>query len=113
MIYTVGNKKSYTRAIRHNRQLEPDNPSVMVKVGKEENYAGGYAFSTLQDAQQFIDQSQAANWAVFTLRADWNDTTVYFNSEVGLTLLLIDCTIQGYFEDNGTYVDFYDEKISE
>jgi hypothetical protein len=48
MIYTVGSKKAYFRALLKNGKV--------IKSGRKRGYAGGCVFRTREDARQHIDE---------------------------------------------------------
>lgn len=68
MIYTIGNEKNYKEAI--------DLHGWVHKTGKNEDYEGGYAFRTYEDALCAIQElGQEGVWVVFGLLADWEKDT--------------------------------------
>lgn len=76
MIYTIGHKENYLKAIA-------DSPDGKIhKVGKCEpcerfpqGYEGGYAFLSIEDAQKRINEAYPERgFAVFGLLASWEDT---------------------------------------
>lgn len=73
MIYTIGNARSYLEAMRGGE--------IVHKTGKRDNYAGGYAFKTVADAERRIAEYDSAGgdyhgvFSVFGLGADWERDT--------------------------------------
>lgn len=69
-VFTVGNEEAYDHGIQ---TLGDD----FLKLGKRPNYAGGYALSSVEDAQMLIDeQDMRGTWAIYELDADWEKDTV-------------------------------------
>lgn len=77
MIYTIGHKQSYIKAIA-------DSPDGTIdKLGKQspcerfpDGYPGGYAFQSIEDAQRRIDEEYPTNgFIIFGLKADWKNDT--------------------------------------
>jgi hypothetical protein len=61
MLYTIGHTKNYSKV------LNPD--STVFKL------AGGYAFQTIEDAQQRIQElNMDAYWSVYELDTTWDKT---------------------------------------
>ena len=68
MIYTVGNRAHYLAAIARE--------GTVFKTGRHDNYPGGYAVQTIEDAERLIvEQGQVGVWGVFGLLADWETDT--------------------------------------
>jgi hypothetical protein len=67
MIYTIGFSPSY------NKILSTGQP--VFKVGKKDDYAGGYAFLTEKDAQRRIKEAYHSYYEVFGLKAYWGVDT--------------------------------------
>lgn len=68
MIYTIGDEKSYREAFEKYGNLR--------KTGKNDDYEGGYAFLTAEDAQRRIDEAYSdKGFAVWSLDADWEKDT--------------------------------------
>ncbi len=70
MIYTVGSKKAYLRALLKNGRV--------MKPGRKRGYAGGCAFETREDAQRHLDELELQGYKgylVFGLLADWEKDT--------------------------------------
>ena len=73
MIFTIGSKGSYQRAINEY--------GVIFKTGKQEDYVGGYAFLTFEDAQFRIESTyEDTDFVVWGMKADWY-TDTYMNPE--------------------------------
>ena len=67
IIYSIGHRKTYLRG------LEEGN---LLKRGRYDDYPGGYAFRTKENAQRRIDEAYDDTYAVFGLDADWERDTV-------------------------------------
>lgn len=75
MIYTIGNKENYLKAIAEQ--------GTIFKVGKTDDwqgqsYAGGCCFETYDEAKQFAQEwtkELGREFAVFGLDADWEKDT--------------------------------------
>lgn len=68
MIYTVGEIFSYSEALREYLRIW--------KTGRSEDYSGGYAFQTVDDALRFLAESgNADDWCVWGISADWETDT--------------------------------------
>jgi len=68
MIYTIGHAASYLEAIRQRGRI--------FKLGKTDQYPGGYAFETVKDAHRRIDEAYPVRgFAVFGLDVDWDRDT--------------------------------------
>lgn len=73
MIYTIGNRENYLAAISDSGKIQ--------KVGRHTQtdgtlYPGGYAFQTIEAAQQRIaEEGQVGKWSVFGLDAEWDSDT--------------------------------------
>ena len=69
-VFTVGTEAYYDRGIA-------EHGAKFKKVGRRENYAGGFALRTPEDAERLIDeQGKRGVWAVYALEADWDTDTV-------------------------------------
>ncbi len=69
-VFTVGYAPTYDRSISE----LGDN---FQKLGRTEDYAGGFAVSSFSDAERLIDEfDQRGMWAVYELAADWERDTV-------------------------------------
>lgn len=69
MIYTIGHEGNYLANI--------EKYGTIHKLGKTDDYSGGYAFKTREDARRRIDEKYPnRGFAVFGLKADWNLDTV-------------------------------------
>jgi hypothetical protein len=77
MIYTIGHKQSYLKAIANS----PD--GTILKSGKQvpckmnlNEYEGGCAFRSIKDAQRRINEEYpTSDYVVFGLKADWGKDT--------------------------------------
>lgn len=76
MIYTIGHKENYLKAIAQE--------GVIYKTGKipvgdsecPDGYPGGYAFHTFEDAQRGLQEEDKHNkWTIFGLDAQWGIDT--------------------------------------
>jgi hypothetical protein len=89
MIFTIGNKQGYDRAIAENkcpeklgrRDPSPDWPEW------PDGYPGGIVFQTAQEARDFIaagrmGEQPASYWDVYGLLTDW-ETGTYVASAAG------------------------------
>jgi hypothetical protein len=83
MIYTIGHKTNYLKAIAENGQISKTGYTTMATQRKywsepmwlDEDYEGGYAFKTQEDAQRRINEAYLdRGFGVFGLDADWSDT---------------------------------------
>ncbi len=73
MIYTLGHRPSYIKALRSAAAIN----KPLKKVGRSEGYPGGYAFKTVNDAERRIAEKYVEkDYAVFVLLADWDKDTV-------------------------------------
>jgi hypothetical protein len=69
-VFTVGNEESYDAGIK---QLG----LTFQKTGRRDNYPGGFACQTLDDANRMINAcNKRGEWAVYELAADWDRDTV-------------------------------------
>lgn len=64
--YTIGNVSSYDKAL--------DTGDEVVKLGKTDNYSGGYVWQTAKEAQNFID---ADNIIIDGIKRDKDKFAVY------------------------------------
>lgn len=94
IVFTIGSTKSYQEAFRHNL--------VVNKIGKSEDYEGGWIWKTKEDAYSFLNSPEflqinwgdgqtrhPANFSIYkVLINDWN-TDVY-KSEDNQFHLLVD-----------------------
>lgn len=70
MIYTIGNRDIYLRFLF---QYGED----FFKVGSRNDYPGGYAFQSVEDAERCISERHYnSDYMVFGLLADWEDDTI-------------------------------------
>jgi hypothetical protein len=70
MIYTVGSKKAYLRALIKDGKV--------MKTGRCRGYAGGCAFRTREDADRHLDELEVQGYKgymVFGLLANWDRDT--------------------------------------
>ena len=70
MIYTVGSKKAYLRALIKDGKV--------MKTGRCRGYAGGCAFRTREDADRHLDELEVQGYKgymVFGLLANWDKDT--------------------------------------
>lgn len=68
MVYTVGNSKSYRRAIAKY--------GLITKTGRTDDYEGGIIFLTRENAERYIKEYNHPNWEVFGVLADWDKDTL-------------------------------------
>lgn len=93
--FTLGHTKSYNQAILENAK----------KLGKTENYEGGWIWKTAEQARVFLNspaflevdwgdgkRRDPASFSVYGLIVDW-DNDVVFNEPSGVYLLLTDSLI--------------------
>jgi hypothetical protein len=88
MIYTLGHTESYLEY--YNECLKND--SKFLKLGKKEMYEGkpypgGYAFKTLNEALQYLEDNKMFDYSVFGLNADWDKDTEHNESKLYNNLL--------------------------
>jgi hypothetical protein len=76
MIYTIGHKENYLKAIS-------DSPTgTILKLGRcdanenfPQGYCGGYAFKTMEEAQKRIDEAHSnEGFIIFGLQSSWDNT---------------------------------------
>ena len=60
LAFTIGNTKNYTKALNENP------PESCIKIGRTEDYQGGWVWLTKEEAQNFIDSEDF-------LKVDWGD----------------------------------------
>jgi hypothetical protein len=79
MIFTIGRKGTYNRGIKEAERRGGN----FKKIGQviNENYPGGYAFKTAEDAQRRIDEAFDNSYGVYEVDADWDKDTA--PSDVG------------------------------
>lgn len=69
-VFTVGHEETYDRGIS-------ERGGKFKKVGRSDDYPGGFACRTPEDAERLIDEfDKRGKWAVYELDADWDDDTV-------------------------------------
>jgi len=69
-VYTVGDEDTYDSRLKAC-------PSNFKKLGKTDNYPGGFALKTIEDAVRLIKEfNKVREWAVYELDADWDEDTV-------------------------------------
>lgn len=67
VVFTVGDEQQYDRL------LQDDN---LVKMGIRDDYPGGFACQSAEDALRLIDeQGKTGVWAVYELQASWKRET--------------------------------------
>jgi len=96
MIYTLGHTESYLEY--YNECLKND--SKFLKLGKKEMYEGkpypgGYAFKTLNEALQYLENQKMYDYTVFGLLADWikdteNTGEIYNNLLFDSEIVILD-----------------------
>ncbi len=75
MIYTVGHKANYLKAIAESEE------GRIYKVGRTDDldgqpYPGGCAFKSLEDAQRMLKENgHTSDWAIWGIDADWENDT--------------------------------------
>lgn len=70
MIYTIGHYVSYMKG------FEDAGDGALYKLGRTEDYEGGCAFRTADDARRAIEELEQEDfYAVFGLDADWETET--------------------------------------
>jgi hypothetical protein len=77
MIYTLGDKESYLRAIQ---EISPDRLKKLGRKGEpgdEGFYAGGIAFHTPKEAEEWNLQHGKPEWIVWGLESGWDNTYLY------------------------------------
>ena len=75
-VFTLGNTKSYNEAIK-------DNPNIK-KLGKTENYEGGWVWKTKQEAVDFLNSDQFD-------QVDWGDGKTRNRDNFSVCGLEINC----------------------
>lgn len=60
LVFTIGNTKNYTKALNENP------PESCIKIGRTEDYQGGWVWLTKEEAQNFIDSEDFP-------KIDWGD----------------------------------------
>ena len=70
MIYTIGNRKSYQEAL-----AEATFGKAVKKVGRRDDYSGGYALRSMNDALRLIEELGCPEYGVFGIMADWDKDT--------------------------------------
>lgn len=74
MIFTIGNESLYKDAMQRHGELLKRGRDDGITI--RDDYIGGYAFKTKQEAQKRIDEAYAnEGFAVFGLDADWEEDT--------------------------------------
>ena len=69
-VFTVGHESNYDQGII-------EHGDAFRKLGRREDYPGGFACCSVYDAQRLIDEfEKRGEWAVFELDADWERDTV-------------------------------------
>ena len=72
MIYTVGTIEAYDT----NLAVATARGVPLLKTGKTERYAGGYACRTAEDAERLIaEKGMAGVWGIYAVAADWEEDT--------------------------------------
>ena len=72
MIYTIGNQESYDDALRQNGAQG----IKTLKMGRRDDYPGGYAFQTASDAARRIAEAYPGRgFAIYEVDADWDQDT--------------------------------------
>lgn len=72
MIFTIGNKQSYDDALRQNGAQGVKT----LKVGRRDDYPGGYAFQTATDAVRRIAEAYPGRgFAIYEVDASWERDT--------------------------------------
>lgn len=83
MIYTIGNKTNYLKAMERGpvnkvgkATIDEQRTNWSKNAWINEDYGGGYAFQTYADAQRRIEEAYPdRGFAVFELAADWDKDT--------------------------------------
>lgn len=69
-VFTVGTAEAYDEGIR-------TRGDEFKKLGRRENYPGGFACNSIDDAKRLIDTfGKRGVWAVYELNAEWDRDTV-------------------------------------
>lgn len=71
MIFTIGHTKSYQTALK----MAAGDGRPLRKQGKTDDYSGGYAFLSKEDAEKRIAEEYDEDFSVFGLDADWDKDT--------------------------------------
>ncbi len=86
-IYTIGHRATYEAALEQYGHL--------IKLGRREDYLGGYAFKTAEEARRRIDEAYPnANYTIWTVDAEW-DRDTYPAPDGWWRYLRVDCSITG------------------
>lgn len=67
MIYTVGHRESYEKGLKESKPL--------LKSGPREDYDGGCAFYSEEEAREYIEKMGLDSYEVYGLLGDWNTDT--------------------------------------
>ena len=70
MLYTIGDKTAYLKAIKNS------NGGAIIKIGKANDYDGGYVFESIEDAQKRIDEAYSnSEYGVFGIETVIENTS--------------------------------------
>lgn len=64
MIYTIGHRESYRKALSENYPVN--------KTGRKETYSGGCVWKTPEEARAYLQSLGLPNYAVYEIDANWN-----------------------------------------
>lgn len=92
MIYTLGNRESYTKYLE--KAALTGIPCL--KKGRTIDYSGGYAFKTAQEAKNYATTNNLP-FTVFILDASWDDVSEDTIPVLGHGSLIRDAVILGEF----------------